>query len=329
MSIIELVKEILNPQKEYPDFDGNNWKPVEQTVIQDHEVKEKIDRDGYAIVQLMNQNLIEQLTSIYKEYHSSEPENGGMFYSLYSQDINYRRQVHNELGDVLESTYRELFTDYKTVINSFIIKHQGPKSEFYLHQDSTGLNEWEYSPLSVWMPLQETTTFNGCMWLIPGSHAWFSPYRGISFPSMFEPNQDVLSPYLKPIEVKLGEVLLFDNRIVHLSGANHSQNPRVIVMSGIFPTDARLISCYRDVENNGLMEIYGQDADFLLKNMNFYIDCTARPKLGSKVAECGKVKYAYNRKNLSELLEDKGAEKVDLYQPDLQNVNCDIIQEPV
>ncbi len=329
MNIIELVKDILNPQKEYSNFDGKNWKPIGQTVIQDASIQHKLEEDGYAIAPLMDQKLIEQLTAIYKKHHSSEPVNGGMFYSLYSQDVEYRRQVHKELEEVLADTYKSLFKDFKTVINSFIIKHNGPKSEFYLHQDSTGLNEWKYSPLSVWMPLQETLIENGCMWVIPKSHKWFSPYRGISFPSMFDADQNVLRPYLKPVEVKLGEVLLFDNRMVHLSGANHSQNPRVIVMSGIFPKEAEMIACYRNVEDSGPVEIYQQDEDFLLKNLNFYIDCTARPKLGIKIAQCKKVKYSYSETELTELLHTKQANRLDLYRPDLTEVHCDIIQEPV
>lgn len=329
MNIIQRVKDIVNPQKEFPNFNGSNWAPVKQTVIRDIDLKAKIEKDGYAVVSLMDQSLVEQLSTIYTKHHSNKPENGGMFYSLYSNDLEYRRQVHDELMAALENTYNSLFKDYKSVINSFIIKHQGPKSEFYLHQDSTGLNEWKYSPLSVWMPLQETTTFNGCMWLIPGSHKWFSPYRGISFPSMFDSHQDVLRPFLQPIEMKLGEVLLFDNRLVHLSGANNSEHERVIVMSGIFPEQAELIACYRDVENNGPVEIYLEDEDFLLKNVNFYIDCTARPRLGTKVAQCDKVKFDYNETELLSILNSNGANKVDKYQNSLTNVSCDIIQEPV
>jgi hypothetical protein len=329
MNVIERVKQILKPQKEYPNFHGTNWKPMDQMVIKDLDLKAKIENDGYAVVSILDQSLIESLTGIYKNHHSKETENGGMFYSLYSQDINYRKKVNDELEAQLKSTYESLFVDYKTVINSFIIKYPGPKSEFYLHQDSTGLNEWKHSPVSVWMPLQETTVDNGCMWVVPGSHKWFSPYRGIAFPSMFEAHQDMLRPYLKPITVNLGEVLLFDNRIVHLSGANLSTHPRVIVMSGIFPKQAELIACYRDVANQGPLEVFGQDEDFLLKNLNFYIDCTARPKLGSKIAECKKVKYDYSECELRSLLEKYAGEKNDQYQYDLSNVSCDIIEEPV
>lgn len=328
MNILERVKELFEGEQEYPKFNGKNWKPAEQTVIKDESVKHTIEQDGYKVVQLMDQATIEKLTGIYKKYHDKETEQGGMFYSLYSQDLDYRKQVNDEILKILEPTFKQLFKDYRSVLGSFIIKHPGPKSEFNVHQDSTGLNEWKHSPLSFWMPLQETTIENGCMWFLPRSHKWFSPYRGISFPSMFEKNQDLFRPYMIPVELKLGEVLLFDNRVVHLSGINNSKYPRVIVMAGIFPQNAELIACYRDVANNGPVEIYGQSDDFLLVNRNFYIDCTARPVLGTKVAECTKVKYELTDDELADILDRSGLKKVNQYDNLLSQIRCDIIQEP-
>ncbi len=328
MNILERVRELFEGEQEYPKFNGKNWKPAEQTVIKDEALKAAIEKDGYKVVQVMDQPTIEKLTAVYKKHHSKHTENGGMFYSLYSQDLEYRKQVNDELLEILEPVFEKLFTNYRSVLGSFIIKHQGPKSEFNVHQDSTGSNEWKHSPLSFWLPLQDTTIQNGCMWVLPESHKWFSPYRGISFPSMFEKNQDMFRPYLVPVELKLGEVLLFDNRIVHLSGVNHSEHPRVIAMAGIFPKEAELIACYRDVENNGPVEIYSQKDDFLLVNKRFYIDCTARPILGTKVAECAKVKYEFTDSELTELLENSGVEKVDKYDNVLSKIRCDIIEEP-
>jgi len=251
-----------------------------------------------------------------------------MFYSLYSQDIAYRKSVHDEVGACLRPLFNQWFTDYKTVINSYIIKHPGPKSEFYIHQDSTGLNEWKYSPLSFWMPLQDTTIDNGCMWVVPGSQKWFSPYRGISFNTMFDEQKNLLQPYLIPIEVKKGQALLFDNRIAHLSGSNNSNTARAIVMSGIFPKQAEIISCYRDVNNNGPLEIFKQEEDYLLKGVNFYIDCTVRPRTGEKIADVKGNKFNLTAEELTKIILNSGLEPAHLYANNLSAIACDIIQEP-
>lgn len=328
MGLLDLVRNVLKKESEYLVFDGSNWTPAEQMVIRDAYLKNTVENLGYCVLDVVDENTLMQLERVYAEYHASIQTDGGMFYSVYSQDLDYRRNVHNVLGSVLKPLYDTLFTSYKTVLNSFIVKHNGPKSEFYLHQDSTGLNEWQYSPLSVWIPLQDTNVENGCMWVIPKSHGTFSPYRGISFPSMFDAHQDLLKPYLTKIEVRKGQALIFDNRIVHLSGANNSKQPRIVVMSGVFPQEASMIAVYRDAQNNGPIEIFEEDEDFLLKNRNFYIDCTARPVLGNCVHRSYSNKLMFSEKELSERLEAIGVKSSNDYTLDINAVNCEIIQEP-
>jgi hypothetical protein len=297
-------------------------------VVKIEEIRHSIAENGFVVISKNDRVLLNDLREIYETTHQQHPANGGMFYSVYSQDREYRRLVNEKLGESLKPLLDEIFRDYKTVINSFIIKHPGPKSEFYLHQDSTGLNEWKYSPLSMWMPLQDTTIENGCMWVVPKSHRWFSPYRGISFQSMFDEHRDLLKPYLSPIEMKAGEILFFDNRLAHLSGSNKGIKPRVVVMSGIFPKEADLISVYRDEKVDGPIEIYAQDESYLTENLNFYIDCTARPRTGKKIAECLKGKLKLLDSELKEILENKGEISKIQYEASLTEVACDIIQEP-
>lgn len=328
--MLQRLKTLLRiEEKDFPSFDGSNWKPSEHVVIIESEMKAAIADRGFCKVDSSKWVDFEVLERVYNSTHGENRQGGGMFYSVYSQNLAYRKKVDSDLGSALKPLFDALFKDYKTVINSFIVKHSGPKSEFYLHQDSTGLNEWKHSPLSLWMPMKDAAIENGCMWVVPGSHKWFSPYRGISFPSMFDDHRELLKPYLIPIEVKKGEALIFDNRIVHLSGANLGGRPRVVVMSGIFPQDAELISVYRDEHANGPVEIYAQNEDYLTENLNFYIDCTVRPRTGRKIADIQNVKLKMTADELQTLLEKQATISNVQYEASLTNVACDIIQEPV
>jgi ectoine hydroxylase-related dioxygenase (phytanoyl-CoA dioxygenase family) len=41
------------------------------------------------------------------------------------------------------------------------------------HQDEAYWNpSLHYQSISIWMPLQEATVENGCLWFVPGSHQW-------------------------------------------------------------------------------------------------------------------------------------------------------------
>ena len=192
-----------------------------------------------------------------------------MFYSLYSRDIEYRKIVHESISEIMKPVYDSLFSDYKVVLNSFIVKVSGPESEFCLHQDSTSFDETKYSSLSVWIPLQDTNMSNGCMCVVPYSHRMFSPYRGISFEQPFESIEETVRRYLYPIELKKGDIFLFDNRIVHNSVINSSGENRVVVMSGIYPKEAPLLSCFKDPEvTESQIELIEQEPDFLLTYPN-------------------------------------------------------------
>lgn len=260
------------------------WQPVEQVVLKSPDLATALNNTGYTIAGRLDADTLKTLKEQYLSLHNFQSPNGGMFYSVYSQDLVYRKKVHEGIAQILKPVYDSLFKDYKSILNSYIVKVSGPESEFSLHQDSTSLDEMKYSCLSVWIPLQDTDINNGCMCVVPHSHKMFSPYRDISFPQPFDAISDTVRKYLQPVILKAGEILLFDNRLVHNSLVNASGNDRVVVMSGIFPAEAKIIRCYKDTtKSNNTIEIIEQEDDFLLTFENFFHDCTCRPETGHGV----------------------------------------------
>lgn len=256
-------------------------KVLKNNIISDNEIKEELKNKGYSIAKIES-DFLKKLTLIFEQNHSFNEDVGSMFYSVYSQNIHYRRKINIEIDNILKPFYDNLFNNYKTVLNSFIVKTPGKGSEFQPHQDSTGLDETIYSPLSIWIPLDDVNESNGCIFLIPKSHHLAPIYRGISMKPNFESIKNEIREFFVPIPLKKGEILIFDNRLIHTSSENISGKDRIVVMSGIFPKEARLISCYLDKKNNEI-EIYEQLDDFLIENKNFYFNCTERPYLGTLI----------------------------------------------
>ena len=67
---MEIVKDMLDIDREFPKFNGKNWKPVPHTVIKDAEVQREIEQQGFKVIKLNDQELIERLTAVYKKHHS-------------------------------------------------------------------------------------------------------------------------------------------------------------------------------------------------------------------------------------------------------------------
>jgi hypothetical protein len=295
------------------------WSPVRRNYLSDSELEERIYDKGYEVAGRLEPSTLEKLKELYAALHHFERPNGGMFYSVYSRDVVYRTKVHEGIDKILKPVYDSFFHDYRTVLNSFIVKVSGPESEFCLHQDSTGIEETKYSNLSVWIPLQDTDMDNGCLCVVPHSHKMFSPYRGISFPQPFEAISGTVRKYLQPIPMAAGDILLFDNRIVHNSVANNSGSDRIVIMSGIYPSEAAIISCFKDEnDKSDNIEIIEQADDYLITYQNFLHDCRCRPETGQsagfvrwknqQVQEEGFVamcrKYGVQETNIPQLLQE-------------------------
>ena len=103
-------------------------------------------------------------------------------------------------------------------------------AEIPWHQDA---NYWPIEPpinLSAWLAIDEVTTENSCVQVIPGSHREVIPHvasrAAMAFgqeadPDRVDPSQAV------DVELKPGEFFLFNERLLHHSNANRSNRRRL------------------------------------------------------------------------------------------------------
>jgi ectoine hydroxylase-related dioxygenase (phytanoyl-CoA dioxygenase family) len=304
------------------------WEPVLHEVVKDENLQAELHQTGYAIKSLLNDNQLKALSEIYHETHRLKAEEGGMFYGMYSLDLEYRKKVHEQIAAILQPVLEEHFVSYKNIINFFVVKLPGPKSELNIHQDMTSLDEFKYSPLSLWIPLHDIHEKNGAVCVVPKSHRLFSPYRSISFETPYGNLTEDIVQYLRPVYLKKGQALFFDPRILHHSLPNMSTEPRVALVAGIFPEDAEVITCFKEPQPKAEIELLLQPDDFLLTNTNFFHSCTDRPSTGETFKTVGQpmnsISAAEFRKKCMQLgiLPYEG--QIPFYKTD-----CSMIGEPV
>lgn len=308
---------------------NNPWKPVQQTIFKDENIKSKVDKIGFDIQKVLTNPQIEKLLDVFTKYHNFDNKEGGMFYSIYSQDLAYRKTISNEIESILLPVLEKYCKDYKSMLFSFVVKLPGKKSAFYLHQDTTGLDEFKYSALNLWIPLDDVEDANGCLNVVEKSHKWFSPYRSISYPAPFDNIQPTIKKYLTPLEMNKGEVLFFDSRLLHNSNINYSTKPRIAVVCGLFPKEAELITCFKEeYKLGGEIEFIKQNDEFLNTGINFLIDCQKRPQSGTSI---GFVKDDYREistKEFEQLCELNSIKKR-LGFIDSGKIDCELFSEPI
>ncbi|MGC4045045.1 MAG: phytanoyl-CoA dioxygenase family protein [Armatimonas sp.] len=109
--------------------------------------------------------------------------------------------------------------------NQSVFKMPDGESEFPWHQDS-GYTDVIPSPyLTLWLAINDATTENGCISVIPGSHKrGLVPHEktsiGLSCHSLNDPDQGIQVP------VKAGSIAVFYSLTLHKSGVNRSKGPR-------------------------------------------------------------------------------------------------------
>ena len=105
------------------------------------------------------------------------------------------------------------------------------------HQDEAYWDPaFQYQNASVWMPLQEATVENGCLWFVPGSHEWpileHRPIGGnVKVHGLELVDLDVVKDAVA-CPLPAGGITIHRNRTAHYAGANISAVPRRALILG-------------------------------------------------------------------------------------------------
>jgi len=113
----------------------------------------------------------------------------------------------------------------KAMQSMLFIKSEGRPGQAW-HQDEMFIPTRDRSLAAAWLALDDATTENGCLWVMPGSHR-----RGVLYPNREhdDPRYDCTVesygfPYDEadavPVEMRAGSVLLFNGYLLHRSLPN-------------------------------------------------------------------------------------------------------------
>jgi ectoine hydroxylase-related dioxygenase (phytanoyl-CoA dioxygenase family) len=90
--------------------------------------------------------------------------------------------------------------------------------------------------MSIWMPLQEATIENGCLWFMPKSHEWeILPHHSIGDdPRIHGLELADTSVIVDPVScpLKPGGITLHRNRTAHYAGPNTTDSGRRALILG-------------------------------------------------------------------------------------------------
>lgn len=271
-------------------------------VFLSNDLQTKFHEEGYVVVPFLNKIQIEELNRVYRSCYPNGVE--GFFTTTFANNVAHREKVNCSIREICENRIEELFKDYKIFFSSFIVKAPGKESELIMHQDMTLVDESIFSGVNIWCPLVDLNEENGAIQLLPKSHRLIETYRGSSIPDIYDDIVPELKTIMKPLFLKAGEAVIFDQSIIHYSPPNLSENERPVINTFVAHKDARIKICYWDKEKYGQqIEIFEQEDNFLEQFENFGQNIFNRPTIGKSL---GLFPYDFPKLTLAQVENELG-----------------------
>jgi hypothetical protein len=160
---------------------------------------------------------------------------------------------------------------YDILITNYWTKNPSD-GEVLAHQNWSHVDESKHRSYSIWIPLQDTDQMNGTMEVVPKSHLVFTEPRGVNMEYPYESpfkaiGADIRKEYLMPINLKAGQAVIIDDAIVHYTGPNRSEKPRLAIQLVVKPKDApgEFYFKHKNIVGENNVEIFHADYHFYTK----------------------------------------------------------------
>lgn len=138
-----------------------------------------------------------------------------------------RQALHNP--HIVDALTAVIGPNVKAMQSMLFIKSEGKPGQAW-HQDESFIPTRDRSLTAVWIALDDATVENGCLWVLPGSHA-----RGVIYPAreQDDPRFDCTTeafdfPYTDdqavPVEIPAGTALVFNGYLLHRSLENSGKH---------------------------------------------------------------------------------------------------------
>lgn len=230
----------------------------------DKEISDQYDRDGYIILDLLDEEKVSDLRKLFDETIEVISSD-----ELYESSRNRKDETNNLINDrlqvVMEESLGELTGDNEILGGSFFLKTAGSKNFLHLHQDWSVVEEDKFETAFIWCPLQDTDASKGGLFVLPGSHAFFQNRKSGSLPGMrISFNKDIRERVID-LDLKAGQAIVYSDNLFHGSHTNPSEEHRLVATARIMQKGSKLT--YYHLQEDGRVGVYYFSKDTYLNGI--------------------------------------------------------------
>jgi len=232
---------------------------MSRAIFKDPEKQQQFDELGYQCIPFLSAEKVVELSNELSRLFEEGEHEQSFFMITDKRDPAFAEKLHHQIKKIVEPELDAHFTGFELHFANCLIKKSSPYSFVPPHQDWTFTDESQFPTMTCWIPLVDVDIETGAMGIIDGSHRFLDYPRASPWSHTTPPivdHADTLWPYIKPLEMKAGNALVFDNRTIHASFPNNTQKNRLAVNLGIRAKEAALYHFYN---------LPGEQDDVLLK----------------------------------------------------------------
>lgn len=236
--------------------------PSRRVMIDDADQK-ALDDEGYVIKPFLSAEEVAYMQGLWDQ------ETAGLTQSMVATTMStnkaFREHLHNEICRIFTPKLNEILKDYKPLSGAYIMKRPSPDSALVTHFDWMFVDERRFASLHVWVPFIDVDGSNGAFQILPRSHSMVNIWRGQNtLDSIFFNNRTIKPGAARTLDMKAGEALIYDNRLIHGTPPNTSNQDRLAAGLVMIPNEATPIHVYTPLEkmHDEVVEVYEVDEQF-------------------------------------------------------------------
>lgn len=274
----EVKKETAASIKQKIDFYKRqlNRKKMKPLFLEPEKQKQ-FEEEGYVVLPALNADEVKELYDYYYSTSLKEGDYGsygnGFKVGMDNKDKNLVNEMMEKVIGVALPKMQQHMYDAQVFTASYVVKEPNPLSVVPVHQDWSFVDdEGEYCSTTCWIPLMDVNEENGALGIIRGSNNYYDVHRASPSPQTPHALADhyfTTFPYIKMVNMKAGEAIVFNNKTFHASPPNNSKEQRVAIGLGFAQREAKTVHYYLkpDGNKNKLLK-YAIDRDFFKKYDN-------------------------------------------------------------
>ncbi|WP_367389503.1 phytanoyl-CoA dioxygenase family protein [Lewinella sp. LCG006] len=229
-------------------------------ILIEDQLDDQLLENGYVIVPFLEMTQVEHLRTLFESLHPDPVQ--GFYASAHVPDPGFRNHISDELRKIIGPLVEQHFTDGLALGGTFIAKAAGDDGVLQPHQDWNIVDEEQHRSFNTWIPLVDVAKENGAVEILPGSHRKLPTFRGANLPNAFDEVRPLVWSAMEVLEMKAGQALIYDHRLVHGSGPNQSEALRLAVVFGVIHRQAPMRYYY---QQDGKINEYACSPAFYLE----------------------------------------------------------------